>query len=478
MRTAAESTGPAAARSPELRPALARRRRAAREQHLRRLLLAADVASGTLAGLVGALAAGTRGHDLALVAAVVACIWPAVAGLCGLYGAVGLRLWASGAGEIQRLVVAALLVSWPLFGLLHAVDAPDAAAGALVGAAAAGCIGGLCRAVARVQAHRMGRLRERTLVVGSGEVARQIVYRIRAHRELGLDPIGFVDDDVHRADELAVPHLGSLASLAELVASAAVDRVVIAFTRGSHEQLLACVRACRSARVPVDVVPRLFELMDGALAIDQIGGLPLVSVRPPSLSRGASIQKRVLDLVGACVALVVMAPLLIAIAIAVRLDSPGPAIFRQQRSGRDGRFFTLYKFRSMRSDAKVLVQRSGAIVKDIDDARLTRVGRAIRRYSLDEAPQLLNVLKGDMSLVGPRPLVRAEQEALTEEWQAERAELRPGLTGLWQISGRSHIPFEDMIKLDYQYAVGWTLARDIEILIATVAVVVTGRGAY
>jgi lipopolysaccharide/colanic/teichoic acid biosynthesis glycosyltransferase len=152
--------------------------------------------------------------------------------------------------------------------------------------------------------------------------------------------------------------------------------------------------------------------------------------------------------------------------------------FTQQRSGRRGRFFKLYKFRSMKVDSTVLVREDGAIVKRPDDDRITRVGRFIRRFSLDEAPQLINVLKGDMSLVGPRPLVLAEHASLSEAWQARRADLRPGLTGPWQISGRSQIPFQDMIKFDYQYVAGWSLARDIEILLATLPAVISGRGAY
>ena len=153
-------------------------------------------------------------------------------------------------------------------------------------------------------------------------------------------------------------------------------------------------------------------------------------------------------------------------------------LFTQPRSGRGGRFFKLYKFRSMHEGATVEVRPDGAILKTREDERITRVGRLIRRFSLDEAPQLLNVLKGDMSLVGPRPLVLAEAQALTEDWQARRADLRPGLTGPWQVAGRSNIPFHDMIRFDYQYVAGWSLARDVEILIATLPVVLSGRGAY
>jgi lipopolysaccharide/colanic/teichoic acid biosynthesis glycosyltransferase len=167
----------------------------------------------------------------------------------------------------------------------------------------------------------------------------------------------------------------------------------------------------------------------------------------------------------------------VAIAIAIKLDSRGPVLFVQPRTGRGGRLFRLLKFRSMRVGSPVLVRDDGAIVKGPRDDRVTRVGRILRRFSLDEAPQLFNVLRGDMSMVGPRPLVLAEAHALSQEWQARRADLRPGLTGPWQVSGRSHIAFQDMIKLDYQYVAGWSLARDVEILLATFPAVLTGRGA-
>jgi exopolysaccharide biosynthesis polyprenyl glycosylphosphotransferase len=472
----AESTPPASVDLPRLVPPPPALR--IRERQLRRLLLLADISAGALAGTVAGLVFAADGAALGGLAASVAACWALAARFCGLNAGSGLRFWASGAGEGARLGVAALVLSWPVFVLLHAFGVDQAAAAAVVAAAVAAAVGGSARACARVWVHRAPGLRERTLVVGSGAVAQRIVEDMRRHPELGLEPVGYVDDDVHRSADLPVPYLGPLHSLRDLIGTASVDRVTIAFTRSRHEHLLACVRACRTARVPVDVVPRLFELMDGARAVDRIGALPLVSVEPAPLSRGAAAAKRALDLVGATLALVLLSPLLVAIAVAIRLDSRGPVLFKQERSGRGGRFFTLYKFRSMCGDAQVLVKPSGAIVKDVDDSRLTRVGRIIRRYSLDEAPQFLNVLKGDMSLVGPRPLVRAEQDALTEEWQAQRAQLRPGLTGLWQVSGRSHIPFEEMIGLDYQYAVGWSLARDIEILLATLPVVLSGRGAY
>jgi exopolysaccharide biosynthesis polyprenyl glycosylphosphotransferase len=308
-------------------------------------------------------------------------------------------------------------------------------------------------------------------------VAAELVERLRSYPELGLDPIGFVDDDVHEALELGLPRLGGLSTLPGLVAQGRVDRVMIAFTRSSHEDLLHLVRACRDAGVTVDIVPRLFEFLDGARYLEQIGDMPLVSIHVPEFTRLSRVAKRALDIAVASLLLIALTPLMLAVALAIKLDSRGPVLFVQPRTGRGGHLFRLLTFRSMRVGSPVLVREDGAIVKGPRDDRVTRVGRILRRFSLDEAPQLINVLRGDMSMVGPRPLVIAEAQALSQDWQERRADLRPGLTGPWQVSGRSHIGFQDMIKLDYQYVAGWSLARDVEILLATFPAVLTGRGA-
>jgi len=348
----------------------------------------------------------------------------------------------------------------------------------LVATGATGFGAGLGRAAARAGVHRVATLRQRALILGSGTVAKQLVDGLHRHHELGLDPVGFIDDDVHHPGEIGIPRLGTLDSLADLITFGRVDRVMIAFSRASHEELLHCIRVCRDKGVTVDIVPRLFEFLDGARSIELVGGIPLLSIQQPSLTPLSRVVKRALDIAGASLLLALLAPLLVVVAIAIKVGSRGPIMFTQQRSGRRGAFFKLYKFRSMRNDATVLVRDDGAIVKRPDDDRITGVGRFIRRFSIDEAPQLLNVLMGDMSLVGPRPLVLAEHAALSEGWQTRRADLRPGLTGPWQISGRSHIPFQDMIKFDYQYVAGWSVARDVEILLATLPAVISGRGAY
>jgi exopolysaccharide biosynthesis polyprenyl glycosylphosphotransferase len=444
---------------------------------LQRQLVSADIIATSLAGALTALVAGLSFGSVPIVALAVGLGWPALAALCGLYSSDDLRAWVSGVGEAPRLAFTALLISWPTFALLSAASAPHPARGALFAAVVGAAGASLARALGRAALHRIDGLQQRTLILGSGTVAKQLVARLHMHPEFGLEPIGFIDDDVRDPGDLELPRLGTLDTLSELISDGRVDRAIIAFTRSSHEQLLHCIRVCRDAGVTVDIVPRLFEFLDGART-EQIGGMPLLSIQVPSMSRLSRACKRALDIAGSGGLLLVLSPLMAVVAAAIKLDSPGPVLFRQRRPGQGGKLFTVYKFRSMRADAGVEVGADGAIVKQKGDARVTRTGRFIRRFSLDEAPQLFNVLRGDMSLVGPRPLLLVEHDALTEAWQSRRADLRPGLTGPWQISGRSQIDLEERVRLDYQYVSGWSLARDVEILIATLPAVLSGRGAY
>jgi exopolysaccharide biosynthesis polyprenyl glycosylphosphotransferase len=447
-----------------------------RSTHLRRQLGFADVLAGAAGASAGSLVAELpTGQTVALVA-LLSVAWPIAAFLCGLYAREDLRTWASGVGEAPKLVLTCLALSWPLLGLLVAVGAQHPMGGALAATITIGASAGLIRAAARMTVHGAPELLQRTLIVGSGEVARRLVDRLRHHDELGLTPIGYIDDG--DGGTPGVRRLGDFDVLPRLVAENRIDRVMVAFTRASHEDLLHVLRVSRDAGIAVDVVPRLFEFLDGARTVDQIGGMPLLTIEVPNFTRLSHFAKRGLDLFGASLMLFVLSPLLIGIAVAIKLDSRGPVLFRQRRSGRGGEFFTLFKFRSMAVGSAVEVRDDGAIVKLRNDERITRVGRFIRRFSLDEAPQLFNVLRGEMSLVGPRPLVVAEAEALTQAWHGRRADLRPGLTGPWQIAGRSNIPFHEMIRFDYQYVAGWSLARDLEILLATVPAVLSGRGAY
>ncbi len=458
-----------------------------RSEVLRRLLLTADVGAALITGIFTALVFGLTVAEAAGLIGGLILLTVILAFFFGLYSDSDLLTWASGLSDAPRAVVAMLLLSWPLVGLVNLMSIDSAGWVTIVATVTLAATDSIGRALARGWAHRIVPLRQRTVIVGSGMVADRLANRLDRHTEFGLETIGLVDDDVHTVDEnQRLQKLGSLDDLGKVLTGAKVDRVIIAFSRASHQQLLSCIRTCRDSRVAVDVVPRLFELLDGAQSLTQIGGLPVFSIGAPPLTRMSRFAKRVLDVVGASLILLVLSPVLLAIAIAIKIDSRGPIFFRQIRAGRGDTRFKLVKFRSMYDDAEERKRAyeeqnesdDGVMFKIKRDPRITRVGGFLRRSSLDEIPQLFNVLTGEMSLVGPRPLILKEAAAAAQSWHARRLDLRPGITGLWQVSGRSDLPFQEMVRFDYQYVSGWSLARDIEILLATVPVVLSGRGAY
>jgi len=234
--------------------------------------------------------------------------------------------------------------------------------------------------------------------------------------------------------------------------------------------------------VKVSVVPQLFAAMGPAVEIDDVEGVTVLGVNPPVLPRSSRAIKRTVDVLGALALLLVSAPLLAVAAVAIKLDSPGPVLFTQVRVGRERRRFRLLKFRTMVVDAERRQEELRARSRDPnwllldDDPRVTRVGRLLRLSSLDEFPQLVNVLRGEMSLVGPRPLIESE-DALLEWWARSRIDLTPGLTGLWQVLGRTSIPFEEMLKLDYLYVTNWSLWNDFRLMLRTLPAVLLHRGA-
>jgi exopolysaccharide biosynthesis polyprenyl glycosylphosphotransferase len=455
---------------------------------LARMLSTGDLIAATAAAAIALLTLGMlTSFPANLIYIVIAgSLWPLVAFSIGLYRSDQLTAWASAISEVPRAFVAVMLITWPLFGIAALLPLENEVALTFVTVVATAALAGVSRAVVRAGLHRAPELRQRTLILGSGVVAGQVVKKLQDNAQFGLVPVGMVDDEVHDVGTPDLPWLGRFADLDTIIETQQVDRVIIAFSRASHQQLLSCIRTCRDHRVDVDVVPRLFELLDGANSVNQIGGLPLLSIGAPPLNPASMAAKRGLDFFGSLLALIMLSPLLIAIAIAIKLESRGPVFFRQPRAGRRRSSFQLIKFRSMYIDAERRKREfeglneagDGVMFKIREDPRVTRVGRFIRRYSLDELPQLINVLKGEMSLVGPRPLIFPETDALEEHWHLRRLELRPGLTGPWQIYGRSQSPFQEMVRFDYQYVAGWSLARDIEILFATLPAVISGRGAY
>jgi exopolysaccharide biosynthesis polyprenyl glycosylphosphotransferase len=321
----------------------------------------------------------------------------------------------------------------------------------------------------------------RTLVVGAGEEGRRVQRKIQSHPEYGLEFVGFVDDVGPSADRGV---LGRPEDLTTIVDDHAVDWVIVASSRSPHERMLAAIREVRRPDVHLSIVPTFSELFASNAMMDDLEGMPLVSLPTMRLSRATRTLKRTVDVVGAGAGLLVLSPLLAVIALVVKLDSPGPVLFRQQRRGRDGATFEIVKFRTMRQDAEserfalaTHNELAGPLFKIKSDPRITRPGRLLRRWSLDELPQLWNVVTGDMSLVGPRPFVIHEANQITG-WAARRLDLTPGITGLWQVCGRNDLPFEEMVKLDYVYVTNWSLWWDLKILCQTIPVVLARKGAY
>ena len=347
----------------------------------------------------------------------------------------------------------------------------------------------LARAAARAVCRRRVTYLQNTVIVGAGTVGQQIAHKFLHHREYGINLVGFVDGSPReRVPALsAVPLLGAPEQLATIVRRFGVERVVIAFSSDTSESTIGLVRSVKDLDVQVDIVPRLFEILTPAAPIFTVEGLPLVGLPPLRLSRRARVLKRALDTVASAAALVLLAPLFAVVAVLIKLDTPGAVFFRQPRVGTRGGAFRIYKFRTMGVDADARkaeyahlnrhAQAGGdpRMFKIDDDPRVTRTGRFLRKYSLDELPQLINVLKGEMSLVGPRPLI-AEEAQFVRDWGRKRLDLKPGITGLWQVHGRSAIPFEEMVRLDYLYVTTWSLWNDVLLLLRTVAVV--ARGAH
>lgn len=331
----------------------------------------------------------------------------------------------------------------------------------------------------RLALHRVawgGRRRtRRVIIVGTGTVAGRVAQQLRATD--GVEVIGFVDDDPVDPSGWC----GRLADLSTLVERAGADHVIVGFTRASTEDLLDALRPIQG-KVPITVVPRLFDVLPASAAVHDLGfGMTAISVPPAVLSRGARLTKRTIDVVGAATALLVLSPVLAAVALAIRLTSSGPVLFRQERIGRDGERFEILKFRSMfvdQSDATAGgIPAAGPFPKLKDDPRVTRVGRFIRPTSIDELPQLWNVLRGDMALVGPRPFIPDESASIAG-WAERRYSVRPGITGLWQVSGRNDLTFDEMCRLDGLYVSSWCIALDLQILVRTLQAVVSRSGAY
>jgi exopolysaccharide biosynthesis polyprenyl glycosylphosphotransferase len=326
----------------------------------------------------------------------------------------------------------------------------------------------------------------RVIIVGAGEVGRTVMRTTVAQPELGYSVIGFVDDNPEKGHTDIGPFkaLGPVQNLSVAIEREQADEVIVTLPWMYQRKIMSIVRECARRRVRARIVPDLFQMSLSQVDVEDLGGVPLVGVREVSISRLALLIKRATDVVGALLGITLGAPLLGIIALAIRLESPGPVIFTQGRVGLGGRLFRMVKFRSMHVGAEAeqealanLNEADGPIFKIHDDPRLTRVGRFLRRTSLDELPQLVNVLRGEMSLVGPRPPLPSEVERY-QEWHRKRLEAPPGMTGLWQVSGRSRLSFDEMVLLDIYYIENWSPWLDFKILVRTIPTALSGEGAY
>ena len=441
VATCREDVASAREGSTPLAPAWPESKGRERGSILARMLLAGDVLAAVTATVLAGWIAGLAPAEQVVFTIGATIAWPLTAFALGLYNGGTLRFWVSGVSEVPQALAAIVLFSWPVFIVAMVAGTPAPGAAALWTVLLTAVLSPLTRASVRAKLHRVAPLRQRAVIVGSGVVAGRLVEKMRTQDQYGVVPIGLVDDSPYEIGTPDLPRLGHLGDLEQVIRELAVDRVVIAFSKAGHEELLHCIRVCRSEGVAVDVVPRLFEFLDCGRELDQVAGLPLLSIGSPHLTRSSQVAKRTLDVAVSALLIFALAPLIAVIAIAIKVESPGPVFFRQPRPGRGQRMFDMLKFRSMYTDAAVRLNGDGVVVKGHVDPRTTRVGRFLRRFSLDELPQLLNVVRGEMSLVGPRPLVLEETATLDESWHARRFDLRPGLTGPWQIQGRSDTPF-------------------------------------
>lgn len=335
-----------------------------------------------------------------------------------------------------------------------------------------------------------------TLVVGRGPEASLFIREMRERPSLGYRVIGVVDTK-HGDTQMSyenVPVVGTLESLPEVIRDSGANEVIIADPQVNGDALFEVMIRCGRRRgVEFRIAPSLFNCLPRKTEIDQIGVLPMIRLFREPLSNGARILKRTFDLIFAALAILLLLPLWLLIALLIKLDSKGPVFYTQERVGMDGRLFLLYKFRTMQANADAELHReyqrafiagraeanlgneTKPTYKLLSDPRITRIGKLLRRTSLDEVPQLLNVLSGDMSLVGPRPPIPYEVEAY-ELWHRKRLDMKPGLTGLWQVSGRNRLPFEEMVRLDLFYIENWSLLLDLKIILRTGFVMLAGEG--
>jgi exopolysaccharide biosynthesis polyprenyl glycosylphosphotransferase len=473
-------------RSPTLRITEARGPAACmrRDALFRRALLAADVVAIVAAFT---LTVGLSSRSLQLTWVSIACapilvFWAKLTGLYDRDETLLRKTTLDEAPKLFQLATLCALVAWLAGGLLVSgqLDRHQALflwlslAGLLI----------LARAVARAVALRIAPA-ERCLFIGDEASAGTVRSKLTGHGGVKAKVVAHLDLDKAApwsTDAFSAPRLTEIRDLAQ---SLDIHRAIIAPGWGAGadpRETLNLVRTLKAVGVRVSVLPRMLEVVGSSVEFDELHGVTLMGVRRFDLSRSSAALKRAFDLFGATVGLLAISPLMIGVAIAIKLDSRGPIFFRQLRVGRHGRRFQMLKFRTMVPDADALKdslrdqnEAQEGLFKIAADPRVTRVGRFLRKTALDELPQLFNIGRGEMSLVGPRPLV-VEEDKRIEGWHRRRLELMPGMTGPWQILGPARVPLKEMVTLDYLYVANWSLWTDIKILLRTVPHVLGRRG--
>jgi exopolysaccharide biosynthesis polyprenyl glycosylphosphotransferase len=461
---------------------------------VRRMLVLADMVGLTVAAIAATIIFGERVDSDAvspqielLVFGLSLPAWVIVAKLYGLYDYDEERTDHSTADDLVGVLHLVTVGSWLFFAFAAVTHKADPGFARLLGfwlfAIAAITAG---RAVARGLARRHLAYVQNTIIVGAGDVGQLVAKKLRQHPEYGLNLVGFVDDQPkdRSANVSDIALLGGLQQLPQLVQILDVERVIVAFSNDSHEEMLDLIRSLKDLDIQIDLVPRFFEVIGTNVGIHTAEGLPLIGLPALRLSRSSLLLKRTMDLALSVTGLVLLAPLFAVVAVWIKLDSKGPVFFRQLRMGSADKTFRIYKFRTMDLDADERKHEYADLNKHVDgdprmfkipnDPRVTRSGRWLRRFSIDELPQLLNVVRGEMSLVGPRPLILEEDQHVVD-WRRRRLNLKPGVTGLWQVLGRDDIPFEEMVRLDYVYVTTWSLLNDLKLIIRTFPALIRSR---
>ena len=464
---------------------------------MRRLLLAADVLGLVVAYVVAlelAPPASTADKvapvwEVAIFVATLP-LWVLVARIYGLYDRDEERTDHSTVDDVVGVFQVVTLGTWSFLVITHVLDLPYPNLGRLVVFwLLAVALIPLLRAASRAIGRRQSAYTQNVIIVGSGSVAHLLADKIDNHPEYGLRVVGFVDRDdrVARSRNGAGELIGTTDDLPRLVRERGVHRVAIAFSTDSHDHTLSVIRSMQDTDVQIDIVPRMFEVLGTNAQLHTIEGMPLVGLPSPHLSGSSRLLKRLFDVVAAALGLVLLAPVFLVVATLIKIDSRGPVFFRQVRMGAGNRTFRVIKFRTMVEGAEeqkpefahlnMHSSEDPRMFKVPDDPRVTRLGRVLRRWRIDELPQLLNVLSGSMSVVGPRPLILSEDQHVSS-WARRRLDLKPGITGLWQVLGASDIPFDEMTKLDYLYVTNWSLREDLRLIVLTLPSLTRARAAY